>query len=327
MLRNAIDASLIIPAFNIEEYIEDAIESILLQNPRFNEIIIIDDGSNDGTAQIIQKYKSFGIRYHHQENQGLGATRNRGIELANSKYIYFMDGDDILDPGMTSHIQNFLKSDSGPPDIVLFSAVDFYHGTGEECTSSQVFQRKNTGHYQTGLDALRLGLAKNSNPPCAFLYFFRKDIVNNPPALRFLKIIHEDEVFTPNLLIRCEKTIVLDDILYKRRVRPNSIMTSGASSKNVIGYLYAAQNWLDQAASASTRDASQFIDQAHHSYGNAIRYASRAKIGTNVTRRLVRTITPTFSPFVSFDYCIASFSKRIAFNLGSTRRKILSFFS
>lgn len=98
--------SVIIPAFNSEKYIADAIDSILEQTYKNLEIIIVDDGSTDNTAETVRRYISIQttdhrpqtIRYIYQENKGPAAARNRGIKEAKGEYIAFLDSDDIWLP-------------------------------------------------------------------------------------------------------------------------------------------------------------------------------------------------------------------------------------
>lgn len=87
--------SVIIPVYNGERYIEKSIKSVLDQSFRDIEIIIVDDGSTDGTANIIKKYN---VRYIYQNNKGPSAARNRGIKEAKGEYISFLDADDIYYP-------------------------------------------------------------------------------------------------------------------------------------------------------------------------------------------------------------------------------------
>ena len=86
--------SVIIPVFNGEAFLAEAVESIQQQDYHPLEIIIVDDGSTDGTAAIASSYKA-GVRYVYQPNSGLPATRNRGLRMANGEVIGFLDVDDL----------------------------------------------------------------------------------------------------------------------------------------------------------------------------------------------------------------------------------------
>lgn len=85
--------SVVIPAYNAEKYIGRAIDSVLAQTRRPDEVIVVDDGSTDGTAEVIRSYGS-NVRYIGQENGGASVARNSGIEAASSQWIAFLDADD-----------------------------------------------------------------------------------------------------------------------------------------------------------------------------------------------------------------------------------------
>lgn len=92
-MRDDIRISAVIPAYNVEKYISRAIESVLRQSRPADEIIVIDDSSTDKTGEIVRGYGGK-VRYIRQENTGVGAARNRGIEEASCEWISFLDSDD-----------------------------------------------------------------------------------------------------------------------------------------------------------------------------------------------------------------------------------------
>src|SRR5712692_4558912 len=94
--------SAIIPAYNGEAFVADAIESVLAQTISVDEIVVIDDGSTDGTAEVAQRYASRGVRCIRQENRGLSAARNRGIAETSGELVAFLDCDDTWLPGKTA---------------------------------------------------------------------------------------------------------------------------------------------------------------------------------------------------------------------------------
>ena len=94
--------SIIIPAYNIENYIAKCLDSLLNQTYRNLEIIVVDDGSSDNTGKVIDDYlsKYDNIKVIHKKNAGVSAARNSGIEVASGDYIGFVDGDDTVDEEM-----------------------------------------------------------------------------------------------------------------------------------------------------------------------------------------------------------------------------------
>lgn len=94
MKKNEPLISVVIPTFNHEEYIEEAIQSVLEQTYKNYEIIVVDDGSKDNTRNIIRKFEN-NIKYIHQKNQGPSFARNRGLKKASGGLIAFLDADDV----------------------------------------------------------------------------------------------------------------------------------------------------------------------------------------------------------------------------------------
>lgn len=104
MLNHAenVKVSVIIPTFNCDRYITQAIDSVLTQTYPDYEIIVIDDGSTDKTHQVLEPYLEK-IRYIYQDNQGVSVARNRGIESAQGELVAFLDSDDLFLPEKLAH--------------------------------------------------------------------------------------------------------------------------------------------------------------------------------------------------------------------------------
>ena len=122
--------SVVVPAYNVENYIEQCVLSVLNQSYPCCELIIVDDGSTDSTPQILDKLreKNDHVRVIHKENAGVSAARNTGIETAKGDYIVFVDGDDYLAPNFIEYM------------------VSMAQDTGAEfCLSKSCFTRKNEG--------------------------------------------------------------------------------------------------------------------------------------------------------------------------------------
>lgn len=113
--------SIIVPVYNGEKYIERCIESLI--NNKDVEIIIINDGSTDGTAKKIEKYKkNERLKIIYQENQGVSVARNNGIEIAKGDYIMFCDADDSYDENVINNISRQIRK--GRPDLIVFGRKD-----------------------------------------------------------------------------------------------------------------------------------------------------------------------------------------------------------
>ena len=130
--------SVIVPAYNIREYLPRCLDSLLTQTHRELEIIVVDDGSTDGTAAVADTYarKDSRIKVVHQKNGGVTAARLRGVAVANGCWIGFADGDDYCEPGMYARLLE--NADAYGADIshcgyrmVFPSHVDWYYNTGK----------------------------------------------------------------------------------------------------------------------------------------------------------------------------------------------------
>ena len=116
--------SVIVPVYNREQYVAEALDSILAQDYRPLEIIVVDDGSTDRTPEIVQSYGSQLI-YLCQENQGVAAARNSGIDYAHGQFLAFLDSDDIWVEGKLS-AQMALLDENPDLDVIYGHAENFF---------------------------------------------------------------------------------------------------------------------------------------------------------------------------------------------------------
>ncbi|MFM6210111.1 glycosyltransferase family 2 protein, partial [Planktothrix sp.] len=124
MLSSSPQVSVIIPVYNGEHYISQAIDSVLSQTDSNYEMIIVDDGSTDNTYQIIQHYiekcqEPDLIRYIFQSNQGVAAARNQGIQIAKGEFIALLDQDDVFLPEKLAHQVAYFQTH---PDVAIVNS-------------------------------------------------------------------------------------------------------------------------------------------------------------------------------------------------------------
>lgn len=118
--------SVIVPVYNVKQFVSRSIESLLNQTYNNLEIIIIDDGSSDGSSEILDDFLNNAegnILLKHISNQGLSNARNVGIGLASGEYILFLDGDDWLDTTAIEYLMNAVNRNGNTVDLVLFPYV------------------------------------------------------------------------------------------------------------------------------------------------------------------------------------------------------------
>src|SRR5690606_17476397 len=150
--------SVIIPCYNHGSYLANAIDSVLNQGHERTEIIVIDDGSTDDTAMVAKKYDQ--IIYFYQKNQGLSASRNRGVELSKGDYIIFLDADDWL---LENAIQQNLQKLQENPEAALVSGGHIFYYQPED-KKWKIFKEVETDHYQQMLMGNYIGM------PSAVMY-------------------------------------------------------------------------------------------------------------------------------------------------------------
>ena len=131
--------SVIIPAYNIEEYIAVTLDSVLDQTYRNLQIIVVNDGSSDGTGALLDDYarRDSRIQVIHKENGGVTSARLKGLSMAQGQYIGFVDGDDYIEPYMYEHLVDNLKayqadiSHCGYQMVFPSGKIDYYYNTGK----------------------------------------------------------------------------------------------------------------------------------------------------------------------------------------------------
>jgi hypothetical protein len=153
--RIPVSIAVVVPLYNKRPHIADTIDSILAQSVLPAEIIVVDDGSTDGSAEIVSLYKQYNVRLISQENVGVSAARNRGVELATSVWIAFLDADDLWLP---NHIEALLRVVQAFPDVGLVStqyeilqdgirlSPRYAYSRGAVCKVDDFYRRLAIGH-------------------------------------------------------------------------------------------------------------------------------------------------------------------------------------
>lgn len=138
--------TIVVPAYNVERYIQQCLNSLIGQTIDDFQVIIINDGSTDGTADICNQYVSESngrIKYVYQENRGLGAARNAGLNLVDTPYVCFLDSDDWQDIRFVEKVKAFLDSLDFVPDMI-FTLPKCYNEAShllEDWMDKQLYER------------------------------------------------------------------------------------------------------------------------------------------------------------------------------------------
>lgn len=254
--------SVIVPVYNCEKYISTSIQSLIAQTI-FNEleIIFIDDGSQDKSAEIIQGYidKYSNMKIIRQSNKGVSVARNRGIEAASGEYIAFFDADDIAQNTLYERMLDIMVSNAADMSCVNYSMC-FADGVTKVHKKQEKKKLYN--------DEILISFF-SSNVLCNNVIdkLFDSSIVKQ---ISFPEgyAIGEDMYFVFQYLLRCEKVIAdTTECLYYYYIRDNSAMKSKFSAKyfepvelskkmmDIISndrmlYVYAESNWIHEMCKA-----------------------------------------------------------------------------
>jgi len=227
--------SIIIPAYNVESYIFECLESVKCQTLTDYEVIIINDGSTDGTEEVIKKFIKGDDRFNlfNQNNKGPSTSRNRGVHLARGRFIYFMDADDSIHQELLKTCLQF--ADEKKLDIVHFNgSVSLEEGI-------KIKNIENDNNYIRNIPEIPINfyekaMTLNQYKCSVWLYIIRSDFLKSSGIHFIPGIFHEDESFTLKLVNLTKNQGFLNNIFYQRRIRLNSIMTASKSEKNYEGY-------------------------------------------------------------------------------------------
>lgn len=223
--------SVIIPVYNVEKYLRECVNSVLRQTYQNFEIILVDDGSTDGSSDICDAYAAEDSRVQciHKTNGGASSARNVGMDAARGGYVYFLDSDDTLEHEALQVL--FDTAEAEKADIVFFEA-DCFSDNGKGSTGNY-----NYGHqYDTQKGGIVLAeLIDNQEFHVSIpLLFLKTSFLRNTGKRLVEGIMYEDMVFTYELFLEANRIAHCRRKLYHRRYRDASVMTSPKRMFNFV---------------------------------------------------------------------------------------------
>lgn len=233
-----VKVSVILPVYNVAPYLDEAFQSLIHQSLHDIEIIAVNDGSTDNSQEYIDKYMDIDprIKCIKQANQGLSGARNTGMKFVQGEFVYFMDSDDIIETDALELCYNYAKQKNA--DVCLFDAELFY-----EKKSKQVpwnYDRANLlieNYKYQGNEIFNYLIDKEQHRAVVWLQFTRLHYLKSLNLNFYQGIIHEDELFTPQLLLQTNNVYYLNKKFIKHRIRPSSIQGHSYSKRNINCYL------------------------------------------------------------------------------------------
>ena len=220
--------SVVVPIYNVEQYLERCINSILHQTYQNLEIILVDDGSPDNSGAICDSYSSLDqrIKVIHKRNGGLSDARNVGLDMAGGEFIAFVDSDDALMPEMIEKLYQRIDKDRSD---MAFCGYRQVNQNGD--ILSEVVLPDNV---LTGFDALKVSYENQG-----VLYTIAWNKLYKIHLFRDIRFpvgkYHEDEFTTYKIIDQCDKISIVRDTLYIYYQRDLSIMQENYSVKRLDG--------------------------------------------------------------------------------------------
>lgn len=225
--------SVIIPVYKVENYIKQCIDSVVFQNIKDVEIILVDDGSPDNSPQICDEYaKNYNfIKVIHKENGGLSSARNEGLKNADGEYIMFLDSDDWWNPAvnMNSILKTVAVNES--VEMFLLTSLDYVENEGyfqrNEHVNLKEIRTDNVENYYKDL------LENGNLEVHAATKIIKKDFLLNNNLFFKKGIISEDNEWMLRILRCLKKVKIIDQPIYIYRVGREGSITNTVKKKNV----------------------------------------------------------------------------------------------
>lgn len=225
--------SVVLPIYNVEKYLKECIESVIAQTYSYIEIILVDDGSKDSSAQICDSYKEKDkrIRVIHKSNGGLSDARNTGLKHAKGNYICFIDSDDYVHEKYIEELYNLIKKNDAQIAICNFQRISE--------NGQAISEEKLISDVKTSDEILEKLNSKDLYPASIVAWNKLYDIKLFKNILYPVGKLHEDEYTTYKLYYISNKIAITSRVLYYYRTVQTSIMNKSFNKKrlDILGAL------------------------------------------------------------------------------------------
>ena len=265
--------SIIIPVYKVEDYIEKCLQSIVDSYTLLNkpiEVIVVDDGSPDNSGQIADRFARdyFYIKVIHKENAGVAAARNKGIQAATGKWLYFVDSDDWVAKDAIDIICQRIEANADA-DILLFDA---YQNMPDEEKEWKHFSCEMVWNRQEEIRLLQRGMLyfpsvdKKRKTPLAAPWdkvYRREALKKNQIFFREELRVLDDMVFNMEMFGVAQKVVYYKDKIYHYRYVPDSITNQYRANRieqdcAVWAYLQNYMNLADQHGTLNEKEKEAF---------------------------------------------------------------------
>lgn len=221
--------SVIVPVFKVEKYLNKCVKSILEQSFADIEVILVDDGSPDKCPELCDKWAEDDnrIKVIHKQNGGLSDARNKGIEAASGRYVAFIDSDDWIHKDFLMQLYQVMEQNRA--DIVECGTA--FVDESDVCIRER--KCENPVIELSKIEALERLILEKGVYQTVWNKLYKSEVIKNIPFETGKW--HEDDFWTYQVFEKCEKVVVLQDVLYRYLQRTASIMGNGYTLKRLDG--------------------------------------------------------------------------------------------
>lgn len=271
------ELSIIVPVYNVEPYIKRCVDSLLNQNCKSYEIILVDDGAKDKSPEICDEYAKKHpdlIKVIHKKNGGLSSARNCGLKEAIGKYVWFIDGDDFVENNCLRKAMKQLKAN----DILCFNFIDYY-----ETHSSMV------STFDKNIKDLQKRYLVAT--PSACNKIIKRSLLTTNQIEFPIGLLYEDLATMPSLCQYTDKIVFIDDAYYNYYQREGSIMHQQSYNKkleDIFESLETLKNRFSIDAKEKYKEEIEFLFIWHLLKNGSLRFLDYNKY--DIINRIVSLI-------------------------------------
>lgn len=241
--------SLIIPVYNVGEFLEESIGSILNQTLPSIELVCVNDGSKDNSLEILQKFAKDDprVKIIDQPNAGCGAARNKALDNARGEYIYFFDPDDYILPNTLEELYN--NAVSNDSDFVVFKIASFIDGHPINYNSpgfafDKIFENRDFNNFTFTYKDVKRHVLLSAFAPWS--KFYKKSFLDKYPDFRFHRDVAFDDVpFHVQSMLRASRISFIPKYFYHYRLsNPNSVNNTSSNAPDILRIIDIVEDFL-----------------------------------------------------------------------------------
>lgn len=277
--------SVIIPIYNVEDYLRRCVESVINQTFKDYEVFLIDDCSSDSSLKIAEEYENNEAvtLLRKGKNSGLSDTRNYGIRKAKGEYILFLDSDDYIEVDALEKIDRLI-SENETPDIIYFDY--FMH-------KDNTVSREKSNHCAKtifiGADFLKKELTVRKYNPAVAFGIYRRTLITENNLFFKTGILHEDELWSPQIVLEAEKVCITEYAYYHYIRHLGSITMKENQQKNGLDMITICKDLDEVSKKIDDKELRKVMD--NHV---AMLYMKALTVGKLFQRNLCKNLERTY---------------------------------